>query len=222
MSRAVIFDFDGVIVNSEPIHFQGLNRALAPEGIDVSWEQYQERYLAFDDKTCFSAVFRDWGRELSFSKRTELIERKAGIVHQLMEGGESLFPGVMELIPRLATTVPLAVNSGALRAEIELVLTGTGLRHHFTTIVSSEDVTRCKPDPEGYLLALQRLNELINPHPWLQPGDCWVIEDSVQGVESAIRAGMKCLAVTNSYPADVLSRATRIVSSLEGWQPFSD
>ncbi|MBX7223456.1 MAG: HAD family phosphatase [Blastocatellia bacterium] len=216
MLKTVIFDFDGVIVDSEPLHFEMLQVVLAEAGIDLDFATYTERYLAFDDKTCFSTVFADRHRELDAVSLHRLIERKAALLeHRLTDTG-ILFPGVPQFIKHLAEHLPLAINSGALRQEIELVLAASGLRPLFKTIVSAEDVTYCKPHPEGYLLALERLNSLLEFDAPLLPAECLVIEDSIHGVESALRAGMKCLAVTNSYPAQALNRATHVVTSLEG------
>ncbi len=213
--RAVIFDFDGVIVDSEPLHFDAFRAVLAEEGIDLTKDLYESRYLAMDDKTCFAAAFADAGRALSHPALDDLIERKARRLEADLAAGP-LFPGVPDFIRMLAERVPLAINSGALRAEIELVLAGTGLADCFRTIVSAEDVTRCKPDPEGYRLALDRLTALPGVPADIAPPQCLVVEDSVHGIASARAAGMACLAVTNSYPADFLGDASHVVASLDG------
>jgi beta-phosphoglucomutase len=120
------------------------------------------------------------------------------------------------LVPTLAKKLPLAIASGALRHEIEIILSSIGLLANFRAIVSAEDVTRGKPEPEIFLKALARLNaSLASDHP-ISPAECLVIEDSKEGIRGARHAGMKCLAVTNSHPAELLNEADSIVDSLNG------
>lgn len=211
--RAAIFDFDGVIVDSEPLHFIAFQRVLAEEGIALDLPTYEARYLAMDDKACFTAAFADAGKPLSPGHLAELIERKeVSLADDLRRA--RLFPGAPEFIRMLAARIPLAINSGALRSEIELVLNANGLRDCFQLVVSADDVTNCKPDPEGYRLALARLNEgRTDP---FGPEECFAIEDSVHGVASARGAGLRCIAVTNSFSADHLGQASFIVETLVG------
>jgi HAD superfamily hydrolase (TIGR01509 family) len=216
MTRAIIFDFDGVITDSEPLHYEMFRRTLEIEGVPLTRETYDAKYLAMDDKGCFSAAFADHGRALPPEHLATLIERKAALLEAEMRRDARLFPGVATFILDLARHAPLAINSGALRPEIELVLESSGLRAAFSVIVSAEDVSRCKPDPEGYRLALEKLNAAHADGAPIRPEECLVIEDSVAGVESALRAGMKCLAITNSYPAASLARANRVVTTCEG------
>src|SRR5262245_4898170 len=126
-----------------------------------------------------------------------------------------IFPGVEELIATLAPTLPLAVASGALRQEIETILATTGLLKHFAVIISAEDVNHGKPEPEIFLKALALLNaQAKDGHP-IDVADCLVIEDSKEGIRGARRAGMKCLAVSNSHPIEFLQEANAVVRSLE-------
>jgi HAD superfamily hydrolase (TIGR01549 family) len=125
-----------------------------------------------------------------------------------------LFPGVVETVRRSATQYPLAIASGALRSEIEFVLERGAIRDCFQVIVAAEDVSECKPDPEGYLKALAQLNAALNAE--IQAHECLVIEDSLAGIEAAKAAGMRCVAVTNSYAAEELNNADSVVKSLEG------
>jgi beta-phosphoglucomutase-like phosphatase (HAD superfamily) len=126
-----------------------------------------------------------------------------------------VFPGIQTLVPNLAKQLPLAIESGALRNEIEIILSSIGLFTHFCAIVSAEDVTRGKPEPEIFLTALERLNAALDSNDPIRPAECLVIEDSKEGIRGARRAGMKCLAVTNSHPARLLDEADSIVDSLE-------
>jgi len=212
MLRAVIFDFNGIIVDDEPIHFELFQKVFAEEGIALTKDAYYARYLGFDDRGAFSFGYRQHSRPLSEAKLTELIERKAVYYQEAIRNHVAIFPGVKNLVADLARSLPLAVASGALRNEIETILTTAGLTHHFKAIVSAEDVERGKPEPDIFLKALGALNAQ-NDKP-IQAGECVVIEDSKEGIKGARRAGMKCLAVTNSYPAELLGEANSVVESL--------
>jgi len=211
MLKAIIFDCDGVIANSEPIHMSAFSLVLAEEGINLTKQDYFDHYLALDDRGCFSKAFAQRGDVLSSDQQAELIQRKARYVEREMLESLELLPGAAELIQTASQSYPLAVASGALRHEIELILDRGSLRDCFRVIVSAEDVERCKPDPEPFLKALQLLNLSVDP---IEPAECLVIEDSVHGVRAAREAAMRCLAVTTSYPAEKLTAATRVVDSL--------
>ena len=214
MLRAVIFDFNGIIVDDEPIHFELFQRVLGEEGILLTEEAYYERYLGFDDRGAFEASFLDSKRPLNDAKLRELIERKAIYYQEAIRNHVAIFPGVKALVSSLAETLPLAVASGALRQEIETILQTAGLLRHFKGIVSAEDVKHGKPEPEIFLKALAALNAQHQGEPFQAP-DCVVIEDSREGIRGARRAGMKCLAVTNSHPAELLTDADAVVKTLE-------
>ena len=214
MLKAVIFDFNGIIVDDEPIHFRLFQKVLAEEGIPLTEKAYYERYLGFDDRGAFTAGFHENQRPLDNAKIEELIERKAVYYQDAIRNHVSIFPGVAALISSLAGKLPLAVASGALRHEIETILKTAGLLHHFNAIVSAEDVVRGKPEPEIFLKALLALNSARDGAP-IEAADCVVIEDSREGIRGARRAGMKCLAVANSHPAELLGEANAIVKSLE-------
>jgi beta-phosphoglucomutase len=214
MLQAVIFDFNGIIVDDEPIHFRLFQKVLGEEGIVLTEEAYYARYLGFDDRGAFTTAFRESQRLLDDAELDELIARKAVYYQNAIRSQVTIFPGVVNLVAALAEHVPLAVASGALRHEIKTILATAGLLDRFRAIVSAEDVERGKPEPDIFLKALAALN-----HPSeepLQPASCVVIEDSKEGIRGARRAGMKCLAVTNSHPAELLGEANVIVKRLEG------
>lgn len=213
MLRAVIFDFNGTIVNDEPIHFELIKKVLGEEGISLTEESYYARYLGFDDRGAFSCGYRDHDRSLSQEKLTELIQRKAAYYQDAIRNHVTIFPGVKSLVTTLAQNLPLAVASGALRNEIETILTTAGLISHFQTVVSAEDVERGKPEPDAFLKALEALNARNGT--LIQARECVVIEDSKEGIKGARRACMNCLAVTNSHPAEMLNEAHAVVTSLE-------
>lgn len=213
MLRAVIFDFNGIIVDDEPIHFELFQKVLAEEGIELTNDAYYARYLGFDDRGAFSFGYREHDRPLSQLKLAELIARKAVYYQEAIRNHVAIFPGVKKLVADLAQSLPLAVASGALRNEIETILTTANLIHHFKVVVSAEDVERGKPEPDIFLQALAALNAHDdNP---IQANQCVVIEDSKEGIKGARRAGMKCLAVTNSHAAELLGEANLIVKSLD-------
>lgn len=215
MLRAVIFDFNGIIVDDEPIHFRLFQRVFAEEGIDLNEAAYYQRYLGFDDRGAFLAGFRDHGRTVAAAKLRELIARKAEYYQEAIRDHAAIFPGVKALVEELSRTIPLAIASGALRQEIETILQTAGLLNHFRAIVSAEDVQQGKPEPEIFITALAALNAARGDAPNIAPTECVVIEDSKEGVRGARRAGMKCLAVTNSHPVELLKEADAIVASLE-------
>jgi HAD superfamily hydrolase (TIGR01509 family) len=213
MLRAVIFDFNGILIDDEPVHLELFQRVLREEGISLEREEYFARYLGLDDRGCFSAAYRDHGKSLDERRLGELIRRKAAYYQETIEERMTIFPGVAALIPALSEKYPLAIASGALRHEIEMILEKIGLRNCFQAIASAEDVGEGKPNPEIFLKALGLLNA-GKARPLIEPAECLVVEDSRDGILAAQRAGMKCLAVTNSYPASELAGVDAVVASL--------
>jgi HAD superfamily hydrolase (TIGR01509 family) len=215
MLRAVIFDFNGIIVDDEPVHFELFRRVLGEEGITLTEEAYYACYLGFDDKGAFSTAYRDSGRPLGQQELSELIRRKAVYYQQAIRDHVAIFPGVKKLLADLSGKLPLALASGALRSEIKTILARAGLLACFRAIVASEDVEKGKPEPEIFLNALAQLNAGSGGGNPISAAECIVIEDSKEGVKGARRAGMKCLAVTNSHPRELLNDANAVVASLE-------
>lgn len=215
MLRAVIFDFNGIIVDDEPIHFELFQRVLNEEGLALTKEDYYARYLGFDDRGAFLHAYRDQRRELTEGDLARLVERKAAYYQQAIRNHVAVFPGVKTLVPSLASKLPLAIASGALRHEIETILSTIGLRDCFRAVVSAEDVQAGKPEPEIFVKALAQLNDRRGEALPIEARECVVIEDSREGIRGARRAGLKCLAVTNSHAAEQLTEATAVVGSLE-------
>lgn len=212
MLKAILFDCDGVIADTEPIHMASLQRILSEEGITISKEDYYSHYLALDDRACFIRAYSERGISLNHEQLTSLISRKSEYVEPAMRENLRLLPGVSEFVHRASEHYPLAVASGALRREIELVLKYGGLADCFRVVVSAEDVERSKPHPDPFIKAYRLLSALLEEP--IAPDECLVIEDSIHGVQAARRALMKCLAVTNSYPGEQLTEADRVVESL--------
>lgn len=215
MLRAVIFDFNGIIVDDEPIHFKLFQKVLREEGIPLTEEDYYARYLGFDDRGAFMAGYLNHNRPIDETKLGELIERKARYYQEAIRNHVTIFPGVKPLVAELASVLPLAVASGALRNEIETILATAGLLQYFKVVISAEDVRQGKPEPEIFLKTLSALNAHVGDGNSITAAGCVVIEDSKEGIKGALRAGMKCLAVTNSHPAELLGEATAVVKSLE-------
>ena len=210
--QAIVFDFDGVIANSEPLHLQAFQHTLAEEGIPLTPTEYYTRYLGFDDVGVFEAVARD--RQVAMSDRhvAELVARKGAIMQAMIHDGAVLFAGAKEFIRAAAAEVPIAIASGALRHEIEEIIGGAGLGDLFPVIVASGDTQESKPSPAPYMLAFERVKALSGKP--LQPQRCVAIEDSRWGIESARGAGLRCVGVTTSYPAHELAGAELVTDGL--------
>ncbi len=205
--KAVVFDFDGVIVDSEPLHFALFRRLLGEEGIALTREQYDAIYLGMDDRECFTEALTRHGKTAALPKVPELIERKSALLMSTIADHVPLLPGAVDFVRALTTSRPLAICSGALRREIEAMLKQAGMLSCFVGIVSAEDVSHSKPNPEGFTKSLALLNRSQHPALPMAPASCLAIEDSLAGIEAARAAGMRCLAVANSYPAAALKQA---------------
>jgi beta-phosphoglucomutase len=212
MLKAIIFDCDGVIADTEPLHLASFKEVLTEEGLSLSDEEYFSQYLALDDRGCFTKAFSSHGKALSKEKLLELINRKAHYIEPVMQANLRLFPGIASFIECVSTKYPIAIASGARRQEIDLILRHGDLQTFFQVIVSTEDVANSKPHPEAFLKALNSLKEITNNS--IEAKECLVIEDSVHGVQAAHAAGMRCLAVTNSYAEELLYEADATVNSL--------
>lgn len=216
MLRAILFDFDGVLADTEPIHLRMFQKVLLEEGITLKESDYYSKYLGFDDRTCFQAVFYDQRKKLSRSRLEEMLRRKTRAFKVYVASRNVLLPGVKRVVRMLGSRFPLAIISGALRREILLILKSTELDGYFSLIVSAEDVQKGKPHPEGFRYALKQLNQKVFTPEWpLVASECLVIEDSHWGIEAARRAGMLCLAIATSYPQAKLRDADQVITSLK-------
>jgi HAD superfamily hydrolase (TIGR01509 family) len=211
--RAVIFDFDGIIADTEPLHFEGLRRTLAGIGIALTEPDYYADYLGFDDRGCILEALRVNRRPATEPIVRDLMRKKAEAYLVSIQDHLVIFPGVREFVEEAAAAYPIAIASGALRLEIELILEQAGIRKAFRHITSAEDVIRSKPDPEPFLHALAGLNRQRGGL-GLTPDACLVIEDSLPGIRAAKAAGMKVLAVTNTHTVQDLHEAHAISPSL--------
>lgn len=213
--KAVIFDFDGIIANTEPVHLHAFQLTLGERAIPLTEEDYYANYLAYDDKTFFRRVLEDRGYKHDEGLITEMMDRKSGFYDDLIKGHIEILPGVKDFISRIEGKYRLAIGSGALRDEILHILNFAGIKKYFEVIVSADDIVNCKPAPDVYIEVLKRLNAVRPGAGAISSDECLAIEDSVSGIKSALSAGMKCLAVANSYPAKELTQAHMVRESLK-------
>jgi HAD superfamily hydrolase (TIGR01509 family) len=212
---AVVFDFDGVIADSEPLHFEGFRRVLARQGVALSKSDYYAKYLGYDDAGAFRAVLADHGERFDDGRIASLVATKVALFPEVLAGQPVIYDGAAACIERLGAQVPLAIASGAALDDIEAVLRGTHLRERFRTVVAAEHTPRSKPHPDPYRRALDILREQ-GVLPLDTPARHVVaIEDSVWGLQSARDAGLRTVAVTTSYRAEDLGMADLVVPSLE-------
>lgn len=212
MLQAVIFDFDGVITDSEILHFRSFNQVLTPYNVKISRKKYYKDYLGLTDSDLFKKL-ADMGKILHEQVKN-LLEQKKKVYEKLAGTDGKIIEGVFDFLQMLERNrVSMAIHSGALLSEIRLMLEDARLNHFFETIVAADHVTKSKPDPQGFNLVLKRLN--TKRQNTILPADCVVIEDSHWGIHAAKAAGMHTIAVTNSYDACKLSMAEKIVDRLD-------
>jgi len=204
---AIVFDFDGVIADSEPLHLRTYQDVLSSVGITVDRDEYYERYLGFDDAGAFRAIAAARGLQWTEQEIADLVARKTAVFDARLGTAAMLYPDAAGCVARLAGRFPLGIASGALKHEILAVLRSSGLEPHFRFVVAAGDTRRSKPAPDPY----RRAAELHG----LPPGRCLAIEDSRWGIESARTAGLRCIGITNTYPAHELTMADRVIGSLD-------
>ncbi len=198
---ATLLDFDGVLVDSEPVHLAAFNDVLQARGITIGEQEYVERYLSLDDAGVFRSVLSSGGRTLREEDVRICVAAKAPRFMARFEGAFRTFPGAAELVARCARLGPVGIVSGALEGEILFALEKMGVKASVAFVVSAERAPVSKPDPSSFILALDELRRLGHP------GEAVVVEDSVGGVTAARRAGLRCIAVSHSYSRDELLRA---------------
>jgi beta-phosphoglucomutase len=214
MLKAVIFDFDGVITDSEILHLRAFNKVLAQFDVQINKKDYYSKYLGYTDFDCYGHLIKDGLLKIDKRQIPELVEQKNKIFKKLAQTEGRTIEGAREFLVMLRKNhIPMAICSGALLSEIELMLDEAKLRPFFQTIVSAEHVKKGKPHPEGFLRTLKRLNK--NRREQISAKECVVIEDSQWGLQAARAAGMHSVAVTNSYDAEQLNLAEKIVDNLK-------
>jgi beta-phosphoglucomutase len=194
---ATLLDFNGVLVDDEDVHLAAFRDVLGPLGITLTDKAYAERYLGFDDAGAFRAILKDHGREATEQELRALVDAKRPLYRARAETSLVVFEGAAKLVRACSAVGPVGIVSGALRDEIQFALGRMDVSELVAFIVSAEDAPRCKPDPQGYLLARAELG----PERALF---AVAIEDSYAGIEAAKKAGFACVAVAHSYPTEAL------------------
>ncbi len=221
MLKAIVFDFDGILADSEPLHFQAFLMVTRGMGFEFDYERYLQDFIGFDDRDAFRVILdvvgHDPGSGDKAARIAALCEQKQSTFETLVRsGGAGALPGAMELAESARHAgLPIAIASGATAADIDLMLGGWDRRDVFEVVVSADNVMRSKPHPESYALAVQRL-AAKHADLGLTPGDCLAIEDTPAGLRSARDAGLMTLGVATTGPAEALSDADRVVETLEG------
>ncbi len=198
---ATLLDFDGVLVDSEPVHLAAFNDVLAPAGVAIGVEEYAARYLSLDDAGVFRSVLSRGGRTLREEEVRSLVAAKSPRFMMRFEEAFRVFPGASELIARRAVRGLVGIVSGALEREILFALDKLGARKHISFVVSAESAPASKPDPAPFLIGIEKLRQLGHNGPTV------AVEDSTGGVASAKGAGLRCVAVTHTYSAVELRKA---------------
>jgi len=212
---ALFFDCDGVLVNTEPIHYRAFLKVLSPYGVYFDYETYVERYIGFDDRDAFKAIRHHYHLPFSESDIPELVQQKNANLIQEVSRGVDTFDGVMPFVRSVHEAgVPLGLVSGSLRQEVETFLGWLGILDFFSVFVTAEDVERSKPHPESYEKAIFRMSHYL--HRKLAPSRCVAFEDTPAGVESAKVAGMVVIAVEHSFAAEDLNKADLVIPSFKG------
>lgn len=210
--QAVFWDFDGVILDTEPLHWMAFKEVLNPAGIDFSWDQYRREYMGFDDRDALEYAFTSHNMPLNHSLRDNYMHLKAESFQRLAtEKSLEPYPGVRDLIQHWHGRLPQAICSGALLRDILPLLQRLGLSEYFDAVITADQVSASKPDPETYG---QGLNALNLEHGPLEPSQCLAVEDTPTGITSAKGAGLYVLAVGHTHPESDLQDADRVVSSL--------
>jgi beta-phosphoglucomutase len=210
--QAVVFDFDGVLADSEPLHLRSYQQIFEPHGVKLDAKTYCERYLGFDDEGAFRHIADDFGLILGDEEIELLMAEKTRRLEALLSNENVLYPGAAACARGLAAVWPISIASGAVRYEIELMLRGSGLIDTFKFIVAAGETDRTKPAPDPYL----RAAELHG----VPPSACVAIEDSRWGLESARTAGLRTIAITHTYPrAELTGEADLVVDRLDEITP---
>ena len=224
MIKAILMDFNGVIIDDEPLQMRAYQELLKNEGIDLTEEDYAASH-GMDDRTFVEAAFRRAGREPETSKTSDIIRSKITLWREMITDELPIFPGAEHFIRKKEKEFALGIVSMANREELEHVLETSGLAECFSVIVSAEDVSACKPDPECYHKGFNLIDSArtrCGSNPMIH-GDCLVVEDTAAGILAAKRAGLKTLGVTNTVDARVLREAgaDSVTKSLYDWMPGS-
>ena len=207
--KIIIFDFDGVILDSENSHFIAFNEGLKNLNVNISEDEYYSKYISLDDRGVITNVVNDKNISVTNEEIDMIIKNKNDYFESRLIDNSKLFPGVEELIIQLSKNFVLSIGSGANRSEIIKTLKNNNIYDYFEIIVSADEVNNPKPNPETYNRVLDNINTDFNIN------EIIVIEDSPGGIEAAKSAGLKCIAITNTFDNEELGKADIIVSNYE-------
>lgn len=208
MLKAVLFDFNGVIINDEPIHKELIDDILLGENLRPSPDDFTELCLGRSDRICLRDLLTRRGRVVTEDYLQKLIAAKSQAYCQKLASFPELpiYPDVEKTLKKIqAVDLTIGLVTGSIRANVELVLQGIGIANYFKVIIAGDDIKTSKPDPDGYLLAVKYLNQQ-EPTLQLKPDNCLVIEDTPAGIQAAKNAGMQVVGIANTYPFHMLQR----------------
>lgn len=224
MIKAILMDFNGVIINDEPVQMRAFQDVLKAEGIDLTEQDYYAS-LGMDDRTFVTAAYSRAGKKADSAKIDEIVSAKSAKWKEMVSAEMPLFDGIENFVEKMSHQFSLGIVSMASRHEIDHVLETTGLRQHFSAIVSDEDVANCKPDPECFRIGFRELDAVRTAagHLPMVHADCLVIEDSPPGIVAARNADLPALGVANTVPiADLRAAgAAAVATDLRDWMPES-
>jgi beta-phosphoglucomutase len=225
MIKAILMDFNGVIINDEPVHMRAYQEVLAGEGVDLREEDYYAS-LGMDDATFVKAAYLRKGKTLDdTAKLAEIVDAKSSRWQEMVTAEMPLFDGIENFVEKMSRDFTLGIVSMARRSEIDHVLATTGMGKFFSTVISAADVTNCKPDPECFRIGFRQLDaaRTASGHLAMTHDECLAIEDSPPGVVAARRADLPALGVANTVSADRLREAgaAAVAMDLRDWMPES-
>jgi beta-phosphoglucomutase len=207
MIRAIIFDLDGTLVDTEPIHLEAFNEVLGERGLAVAPAEYFARMVGLNDHDCFAMVLREAGAPADEGEIAAMIARKTIAYTAKIASRDVMLPGAERFVRACAERFPVLVATGTLRAEAELILRRAGIRGLFLDVLAAEDAERGKPAPDIFLATLGRIGFLLRQRPPVQPRQCLVVEDTPAGIAAAHAAGMRVLSIAGTVPAAALAGA---------------
>jgi HAD superfamily hydrolase (TIGR01509 family) len=222
MIKAILMDFNGVIIDDEPIQMKAYQDILAEQGVALTDEEYYSS-LGMDDRTFVEAAFARAGKHVSPERVREITRAKSHRWAEMVEEKLPLFDGIRNFVEKMSHEFAVGLVSMSNREDIEHVLDRAALRPFFEVIVSAEDVSTCKPDPECYRTGFKLIDSVrtAGGHLPITHGECLVIEDSPPGIAAAKEADLRTLGVTNTVSAEELrsAGAEYVAWNLNDWMP---